>query len=243
MSGSDSRLSFDYLYLNLPGSYTYSSSLQIPPASSYINITSFGAEFGRMNGISGLLIVGTNSNLKTTLHHAEFSIGYNIELSSLFSLHPSIGWSTMDTEADFPDGIDNKNKDVLALGQTFHYLTTYHTRSGTQYVYSDNTNVSLEAYKNGLILQCELRTSPLKRLIGGITVGCGFYDHEKLKVMVYNASNHPEFNYDDPSLQFSSNISPRHYFDYSGLYCRFSFSYNYTRYPGKSKKWRKKRHA
>lgn len=241
MAGSDSHISFTYSYLDLPGSYTYNSALQIPALSSYTSITSFGGEFGRMNGISALLVAGGSSTSQTTLHHYEFAVGYNLKLGSLFTLHPSVGWSTIDTEADFPDGIDNKDKDVLALGQTYKYHTSYHTRYGTHDIYSDYTNVSLEAYKNGIVLQCELRTSPLKRLVAGISAGCGFYDHEKLKVMVYNGSNHPEFNYDNPSLQFRSNVSPRHYFDYSGFYCRFTISYCYVRDPDPQKRWIRKR--
>src|SRR5258706_542918 len=109
-------ISFDYTYLNRPGTNVYSSTMQVPSALRYQQSWLFGAEFGRVNGLSGLLLLGNSRAPDRETYRSEFAVGYNWKLGDHLLLHPSIGWSLITDELDFPVTIDNVNKDVIIQG-------------------------------------------------------------------------------------------------------------------------------
>jgi hypothetical protein len=224
-------VAFDYFYVNQPGQSHYSSAAQVASGTGFNVNMSEEVEFGRVGGISGALSAGHYYLGQNQLSRFEFTIGYNFILSNSPVLHPSLGWGSIETELNFPDGIDNRNKDVSIFGQVYPY-DFFYTVKGVRYDhYSNNTNVELQDNKNGLLIQCELRTDPVRRIVLGITTGYSFYDHEKLNLMIYNAGNHQTYDYDNPALHYLSAMSGSQFYNFNGFYCKGSISFCFARDP------------
>ncbi len=235
ITGASPSVAFDYSYVNLPSTFHYNSTAHVTSGKGF-NVNMSGAiEYGRVDGISASLAVGHYYLGENELSRFEFAIGYNFKLKNSLVLHPSLGWGSMETDLNFANGIDNRNKDVFIFGQVYPYDYSYTVKGVRHDYYSDNTNVELQDNKNGLLIQCELRTDPLRRLAFGITTGYYFFDQEKLNVTIYNSGNDQTYDFDNPALHYQSALSRSQFYNFNGFFCKATISFCFARDPHKKR--------
>lgn len=201
-----SSVSFPYSYASSPTSYTYSGSLNTGGFKALAPIFGFSLEGGFTRGL-GMNIQGALINTIKPVGSSlliDVTLLYNIKLTPKLTLQPAMGIGLVDSNINYPQSIDNRNKDILIYGLDFPYAYFQYSRNGSHYIYSDQTTVSLKDRKDEYIGRLTLRYRPLSFLTFGVSLTAFVRAGDETFLNIANKGVSADVKIPDPRYTFQS---------------------------------------
>jgi hypothetical protein len=201
-----STVSFPYGYVNSATNYTYTGKLNTGGYKATSPFYGIAVE-GGFNRSFALNIQGSQiSTISPIAKSILFNITllYNINLNHKLTLQPAMGFGLVDTNINYPQSIDNLNKDILILGEEYPYSYYQYSRYGSRYIYSNQTNVSLKDRKEGYLARLTVRYRPAMLLTIGASLTAFFRVTDKTYLNIANKSTSNDITLPDSRVTFQS---------------------------------------